>query len=130
MEALRRVVEADPRIGYALVFGSRARGSQHAHSDVDVAVGAAEGRPLTALDLGDIASRLESAAGRPIDLVDLESAPPSLAYRVFRDGQVIFERERQRLVTCRARAVLEYLDFKPVEEQFVKGVLAAPARGR
>jgi hypothetical protein len=33
-------------------------------------------------------------------------------------------------VARRARAVLEYLDFKPLEEQFVRGVLAASARGR
>jgi predicted nucleotidyltransferase len=130
MEALRRVVEADARLGYAVVFGSKARGEQHAGSDIDVAIGASEGRKLSILDLGDIASRLEAAAGRPIDVVDLESAPAALAYRVFRDGQVILERERARLVARRARAVLEYLDFKPVEDHFVRGVLAASARGR
>jgi predicted nucleotidyltransferase len=130
MEALRRVVDSDARLGYALVFGSRARGEQHAGSDLDVAVGASRGRGLTAFDLGDIASRLEAVSGRPVDVVDLEQAPPALAYRIFRDGLVILERDRERLVARRARAVLEYLDFKPLEEQFVRGVLAASARGR
>jgi predicted nucleotidyltransferase len=130
VDALRSVVEADARLGYAVLFGSEARGDRHGGSDVDVAVGASGGRRLSALELGDIASRLESAAGRPIDIVDLESAPPVLAYRVFRDGRVILERERARLVARRARAVLEYLDFKPLEDQFVKGVLAASSRDR
>ena len=130
METLRRILEADPRLGYGLVFGSLARGQQHAGSDVDVALGASEGRRLSALDLGDIASRLEAAAGRSVDVVDLESAPPALAYRIFRDGRVILERERARLVARRARAVLEYLDFKPVEDQLAQGVLTASARGR
>jgi predicted nucleotidyltransferase len=130
MDAARRVVEADARLGYAVIFGSEARGDRHARSDVDVAVGASGGRKLSALELGDIASRLEAAAGRSIDIVDLESAPAALAYRIFRDGQVILERERARLVARRARAVLEYLDFKPLEDQFVKGVLAASVRGR
>jgi len=130
MEALRRVVEDDLRLGYAVLFGSEARGEQHAGSDIDVAVAASEGRRLSALELGDIASRLEAAAGRPVDVVDLATAPPALAYRVFRDGRVILERDRPRLVARRARAVLEYLDFKPVEDVFVRGVLAASARGR
>lgn len=130
MDRLRRVVEDDPRLGYALVFGSSARGEANAQSDVDVAVGAHGGRRLTSLELGDLASKLEAAAGRPIDIVDLSSAPPALAYRVFRDGRVVLERDRALLVARRARAILEYLDFKPVEDQFVRGVLAAPGRGR
>lgn len=127
MEILSRVVEADPRVGYALVFGSVARGEHHAGSDLDVAVGASGGRRLSALDLGDIASRLEAAAGCRVDIVDMESASLALAYRVFRDGRVILERERSRLVARRARAVLEYLDFKPIEDQCARGVLADSA---
>lgn len=130
METLRRVLEADSRLGYALVFGSAARGEQHAGSDLDVAVAASEGRKLSALDVGDIASKLDAAAGRLVDVVDLDAAPPALAYRIFRDGVVLLERERSRLVARRARAVLEYLDWKPVEDQLAHGVLAATGRGR
>ena len=129
MEALRQALEGDPRVGYALVFGSTARGSSHALSDLDVAIGPAQGRRLTALELGDIASRLQSAAGRSVDVIDLDVAPAGLAYRVFRDGQVIVEADRARLVARKARAILEYLDFRPVEELCARGVLAA-VRGR
>jgi predicted nucleotidyltransferase len=130
MEALKRVLANDARIAYALVFGSAARGTAHARSDVDVAIGLPEGPRLTALELGDLVSRLEAAAGCPVDVVDLEGAPPGLAYRIFRDGQVLVEKDRPRLVARRARAILEYLDFQPVEEQFARGVLAAASRGR
>jgi predicted nucleotidyltransferase len=41
---------AAPRIGYACVFGSIARGTQHAHSDLDVAVGGLR------TELGNLAS--------------------------------------------------------------------------
>ena len=43
MDAIRLVLERHPRIAYALVFGSEARGTAHRHSDVDVAVGLAAG---------------------------------------------------------------------------------------
>jgi predicted nucleotidyltransferase len=129
-EPLRAALEADPRVAYALVFGSGGRGTLHAHSDLDVAVGLAGNRRPTALELGGLVSRLEAACGRPVDLVLLDEAPPGLAYRIFRDGQVLLERDRKALVERKARAILEYLDFKPFEDLFARGVLAAATRGR
>jgi len=38
MNALRQVLADDPRIAYALLFGSSARASAHEHSDLDVAI--------------------------------------------------------------------------------------------
>ncbi len=127
-DALRQALEQDPRIAYALVFGSQARGTARPDSDLDVAVGVA--RPLTAHELGDVVSRLESATGQHVDLVLLDEAPPALAYRVFRDGVVVLERDRPALVKRKAWAILEYLDFKPIEDICVRGVLAAAKRGR
>lgn len=130
IEALRHVLAEDPRIAYAFVFGSSARGEGGVHSDVDVAVGLAAGVRLTALGLGALAARLENAAGRPVDLVLLEESPPGLAFRVFRDGRPIVERDRRAMVQRKARAILEYLDFQPIEELFARGVLGAAAHGR
>jgi len=124
-EELRAVFEADPRIGYAVVFGSTVTGTAHAESDVDVAIGTTGTVPLGVIDLGTLASALDAAAGRHVDLVLLDEAPPGLAYRVFRDGRTIFARDRRALGARRARAVLEYLDFRPVEELCARGVLTA-----
>jgi predicted nucleotidyltransferase len=130
LEALRRALADDPRIAYALVFGSEARGTAGEFSDVDVAIGLAAGVRLSALDLGELTSRLEDAGGRGVDLILLDGAPPGLAYRVFRDGRSIVERDRGRLVDRKARAILEYLDFQPIEALFARGALAAAAHGR
>lgn len=126
-DALRAVCNADPRIGYALVFGSSVSGTTHADSDVDVAIGGA--CQLDLLTLGDLLSKLEAAAGRPVDLVLLEEAPPGLAYRVFRDGRAIVVRDEPAFRARLARAILDYLDFRPLEELCARGVLAA-AHGR
>ena len=130
MEELRQVLEKETRLAYALLFGSRARGSAHAASDFDVAVGLMPGTQLDPHELGALVSSLEQAAGRTIDLVLLDEAPPAVAYRVFRDGQVILERDHSALVERKARAILEYLDFRPLEEIAVRGVVAAAAHGR
>jgi predicted nucleotidyltransferase len=117
-EEVARVLAADPRIRYALVFGSRARGQERADSDLDVAIGGLS-VPLSALDVGDLVGRLESATGRTVDLVVLDEAPPSVAYRVFRDGVVVLDRDHRALVARKGRVFDEYLDWKPVEDFFV-----------
>lgn len=117
------------RVAYALLFGSRARGSAHRGSDTDVAVGLATGARLSAREVGDLVSRLEEAAGGSVDLVLLDEAGPGLAYRAFRDGRVILERDRPALVARKTSAILEYLDWKPIEEVFTRAALEAGQRG-
>ena len=118
----------EPHVAFALVFGSCARGTAHAGSDVDVALGFGRGRQPGAYEIGAIVSRLEKAAGRSVDVVVLEDAPPGLAYRVFRDGVAVLVRDRSALVERKTRAILEYLDYRPVEEAFGKAVLARRSR--
>ena len=130
-DALRRAVEAEPDVANALLFGSRARGSERPDSDVDVAVQLIPGAPRDARAVGGLAARLETATAHSIGLVLLDEAPPPLAYRIFRDGRLLVERDHSRLVARKARAILDYLDFKPVEDLCAAGVLrAAAARGR
>ena len=130
-EALRRVLDAEPDVVYAVLFGSRAHDTARPDSDVDIAIELTVGAARDVGTLGRLAARLESAAGRAVDLVLLEEAPAPLAYRIFRNGHVLIERDHAALTARKARALLDYLDFKPVEEQCAAGVLrAAASRGR
>lgn len=99
-------------------------------SDVDVAVGLRQGAAFSPLDIGALVADIEGVVRRRVDLVLLDEAPPALAYRVFRDGIVLFERDHRALAERKARAILDYLDFRPIEQIAVRGVLAAAAGGR
>ena len=128
LDEIRRVLEDEADLAFALVFGSAGRGTLGPTSDVDVAV---EFRPEAVPDrvtLGRLVARLESAARRRVDLVLLDKAPVALSYRIFRDGRVLLERDQPALVRRKAQAILQYLDFKPVEERCAEGVLRAAAR--
>ena len=131
LDMLRRALEGEPDVANALLFGSRARGTERPDSDVDVAVELIPGASRDVHALGGLAARLEVATGRSIGLALLDEAPPPLAFRIFRDGVVLVERDHATLVRRKARAILDYLDFKPVEDLCAAGVLrAAAARGR
>jgi predicted nucleotidyltransferase len=128
---LRRALEREASVSYALVFGTAARDTLRSDSDLDIAIELAPGAPRDVRTLGRMVAALESAAGRSVDLVLLDEAPAPLAYRVFRDGRVLLERNHAALVARKARAILEYLDFKPMEARCAAGVLrAAASRGR
>lgn len=130
VDALREALDSEPDVVYALLFGSSARGTPGPGSDADVAVELAPGAARDARALGRLIARLESVTDRQVDLVLLDEAPPPLAYRIFRDGHLIVERDHAALVARKARAILDYLDFKPVEDLCAAGVLRAAARGR
>lgn len=129
-ERLRHALEAEEGVAYALLFGSGGRGALTPGSDLDVALELAPEAPRDAAALGALVSRLEAAAGRRVDVVLLDEAPPPVAYRAFRDGRVLLERDHAALVARKARAILDYLDFAPVEARCAAGVLrAATGRG-
>jgi predicted nucleotidyltransferase len=130
LDELRRMLEDEPDIRYALLFGSGARGALRTDSDLDVAIELRPGAARGSQALGRLVARLETATRRSIDLVLIDEAPSPLAYRIFRDGRVVLERDHAALVARKARAILDYLDFKPVETRCAAGVLhAAATRG-
>jgi predicted nucleotidyltransferase len=129
MDLLTPVLSRDSRIAYALLFGSVARGSVHPASDVDIAIGLVPGAHYSSHAVGALVSDLEHASGRTVDLVILGEAGPALAHRVFRDGRPLFVRDARQLVEHKTRAILDYLDFRPLEQLAARGVLSAAARG-
>src|SRR5437899_13035063 len=91
LDELRRVLEGNPDIAYALLFGSGARGALSPTSDVDVAVELRRGAPHETATLGQLATRLESATGRRGDLGLVGEAAAPLGYPLFRDGRGVPE---------------------------------------
>lgn len=115
---------AVPGVEYALLFGSMARGTAHPTSDIDIAVSGVDSQD----EASGLALNLERILGREVQVVRIPSAPIALRFRIFRDGRLLFERDRAARVRDQARAIVEYLDFRPVEEACTRGVLDRPGR--
>lgn len=106
----------------AWVFGSVARGTARASSDVDVAVLFREAPPPT-LDAGPLAVEgdLERALGRTVQVVSLEQAPADLAHRVLRDGVLVAEHDRSARIRFEVRARNEFFDLEPIRRLYRAG---------
>jgi predicted nucleotidyltransferase len=130
LDAVAALLDRQPNVRLAYVFGSAAAGRARAGSDLDVAVLFAP-RPLPAtLDL--LAEALQAAAGRPIDLVDLATAPPLLTHEIIRAGQCIVCRDAGERGEFEARETLRYLDtahLRHIQDEYLRQRVEA-RRGR
>lgn len=88
IETIHRILDPYVDVVAAYLFGSAAAGHAHAQSDIDIAV-LYKPEPSHAqrfqLNL-EIGSRLEDALRGAIDVVNLNEAPPLLAFQVFQQG--------------------------------------------
>ncbi|MBI1736180.1 MAG: nucleotidyltransferase domain-containing protein [Candidatus Rokubacteria bacterium] len=118
---------AAPEIVTAYLYGSRARGTATADSDVDVAVLYAEdpAPSLEGLPL-DLEAELERVLGLTVQVVALNRAPVDLVHRVLRDGVLVLDRDRSRRIRFEVRARNEFFDLQP----FLARYRAAPAAPR
>ena len=103
----------------AWLFGSLARGTGHAHSDVDVAVLLGHVPPATLSGAGlSLGGRLEERLGREVDLIVLDRAPVDLVHRVLRDGTLLYDHDPSARVRFEVRARNEYFDLLPYLREY------------
>jgi len=107
------------------LFGSSAKRRKTKESDIDIAVLIDESG-LKTKDLERFRKKYYAASPRfslrPVDIVILNTAPPFLKYQVLRKGRVLFDRERKLRVRFTEKAITEYLDYKPIEDIYLKAV--------
>ena len=113
------MLQAEPALAAAWVFGSVARGEARAESDLDVAVLLRE-PSADALsmrrELMRLAANLERAVGRRVDLVVLGLHDPIVAHRVLSEGQLVLDADPERRIAFTSDAVARYLDWSPLYE--------------
>lgn len=128
-DASRKVaaaLEEIPEVLFAYLFGSHAGGGTHALSDLDVAVypdpGVRAEDDEGADADADLLSRLEGRLRRhfpntEVDLVLLDRAPPLLAERVVRTGEVVVSRDEARRIRWIVGVKSRYCDLRPLRRR-------------
>lgn len=104
---VERLAERLAAVGakYAAIFGSVARGEADADSDLDLAL--SFGKPMSADLRAAMIGLAADVAGRPVDLVDLETAPPLLLARALGGSEILCDvvETRQRMIRKLVRTV-------------------------
>ena len=127
-DALREFFAAQPGgLLAAYLFGSAARGTAGARSDVDVAVLYAASPPATLEGLPlDLEDRVRHLVRRPVQVIVLNTAPVSLVHRVLRDGVLLLDRDPSTRIRFEVRARNEYFDLQPILARYRRRRVPAP----
>jgi predicted nucleotidyltransferase len=127
-QALRKLFASRPAgIVAAYLFGSVARGTAGARSDVDVAVLYEAAPPATIEGLPlDLENAIHRVVARPVQVIVLNTAPVSLVHRVLRDGVLVLDRAPSARIRFEIRARNEFFDLQPILARYRRRPLAAP----
>jgi len=93
-----------------VLFGSTARGKAGPRSDVDLGVLL---DPYNAALRFKVDAELGRAAGREVDTVLLDDAPPLLRFEITKEGVLLLEREEGLWTHFKAKAMVDWWDWAP-----------------
>lgn len=124
---LAAIEESSHEVSAAYLYGSRARGTARANSDVDLAILVRDGAEGTleslALDLeGDLEKRLH----RTVQLLVLNTASPDLVHRVLRDGKLFIDSDSAERIRFEVASRNRYFDLLPVLNLYRRSTAAHP----
>lgn len=131
-EQLRDYFAGQPAVLLAYLFGSHARGQANPLSDLDIGVLHEQSLDRKAsfdLRLSLIGDLMGIFHENDVDVVILNEAPLPLAYRVLRDGLLLYARDEQTRILYQADTVSRYLDFKPFVDYQNRAILERARRG-
>jgi predicted nucleotidyltransferase len=118
IESLTEFIAVQPDIRLAIVFGSLANGKSHRDSDLDIAV--LGKRPLEPSRRIELSEALSQLTGRPIDLIDLQSAGVAVARSAVLFGTVIFSRDEAAYPSQLSKVLFDSADFLPYRNRILK----------
>ena len=117
---LVRTFKKDRRIVALYIFGSYAKGPVKPLSDIDIAALLDDGLGRDEMwdSYVDLSSKAANIFGTgEIDFVILNEAPYDLRFGVIKNGRCLFSRNERMRRLFQERAVLYYLDTKPLRDE-------------
>jgi len=110
-----------PGIAAVYLFGSVAKGTSHAGSDVDIGVLYERPPPLTLMGqpFAEEADLAEQFARR-VQIIVMNQAPADLVHRILRDGILVLEPNKSHRIAFEVRSRNEYFDILPMLREYRK----------
>ena len=118
-ESLKKVLQTYDFIDFALLFGSYAKGTQSALSDIDIAI--YTNRSIDLLEQGSIISHLEGLLEKHVDLLllnNLYKENARMAFNIIDNHKVIFCNTLEKYLDFKTYTYKYYFDQLPMYEFF------------
>jgi predicted nucleotidyltransferase len=110
IEQLQSVLEKNPEIKLAILFGSYAKGNLKFESDIDIAIKLDS--PLTSEKKIKLIQLIAAKMGRAVDLIDLKTVGEPLLNQIIKTG-IMLKGDKQMFVAMAIKNVYANEDFLP-----------------
>lgn len=125
---IKRIVhyfKGQDEVSALYIFGGYAKGRKTEESDIDVGILVDESR-LKRRNFEFFKKKYYAASPtfsmRLVDIVILNTAPPFLKQQVLKTGSVLFDRNRKLRIRFTTNSIIEYLDYKPIQDTYLKAL--------
>lgn len=122
VETISKVLEKEPDIVFAYLFGSYAKGIQDEKSDIDIAIYLKDEKLLEKDPLypSRIAIKIERglAGKKTLDVRVLNGSTLRFKNQVLRHGKLLFSRDEKKRIEFETSSLDQYFDFKPHLERY------------
>jgi len=115
---IRELLQKQPEIPLAIIYGSAAEKRQAPESDLDLAV--ASKKSLSAELKMKLIENLAVITGRPVDLVNLQTTHGPLLKQIRTKGTLILKKDTTLYADIIKRMLFEDADFMPYYNRILK----------
>lgn len=103
-----------------ILFGSFARGTQTAESDIDIAVKVKE--KIDKKEIFKLSNELADLTGREIDLIDLDNIGDTFRYEILVNGKTLFCEDEFKFELYKLDMYREFLDLNESRQAIVENI--------
>lgn len=122
---LKRILKQDKKTLFAFLFGSLVRGDDIDSSDVDVGVYIRENQFNDEFDEKlRFTNLLSEELNKKVDVVILNRADPLMKFEMYKESELIFEKDKDKRLNFLLKAVNEYHDYRPYLEMYNERTLS------
>ncbi len=117
---IKEVLEEEPEVLFAYLFGSYAKGIHKEDSDIDIAIYLKDEAILERDPLypSRLAIKLERAQKRTLDVRVLNGSTLRFKSQVLRYGKLLFSKDEKKRIEFETSSLAQYYDYKPHLEMY------------
>ncbi|ADG13808.1 DNA polymerase beta domain protein region [Methanocaldococcus infernus ME] len=118
---IKKILDKKDEVVFAYIYGSFNETSFFRDIDIGVYVDENKVKDFLEYEL-KLSTEIERVIGFPIDVKVLNSTPLRFKYRIIK-GEPLISRDEDVRLKFVEKVLMEYLDFKPIEEKIIEEIL-------
>lgn len=103
-----------------LLFGSYARGTQNAGSDIDIAIKSV--KKISKKEIFDIRLGLEEITQKEVDLINLDTINDDFRYEILMNGKILYCENQLRFELYKLDMCQEYFDLNESRQIIIERI--------